>query len=262
MVFNAMGYGALDAVSAPVIGPDGKIEGERELLKKIIMIEKLQMKGVSGLSGFPPQRRQSADSAPPMLAAIGASTGGPKALAEILSLLPPKLGAALVIVQHVDAQFAPGLAAWLNDQTPLRVEVAREGMKPAADTVLVAGANDHLVIGFDLACHYTPDPVDYPYRPSVNAFFLSLERCWPRPGVAILLTGMGKDGALGLAALRNAGWHTIAQDKETSVVYGMPAAAAELNAATEILPVSRIASAIRSRIGVAGNGASTTGKEQ
>jgi two-component system response regulator WspF len=180
--------------------------------------------------------------------AIGSSTGGPKALAAILSTLPPIPGVALVIVQHVDAQFARGLATWLDDQTTLRVEVAREGMRPAADTVLVAGTDDHLVLGKDLALHYTPDPRDYPYRPSVNAFFLSLEHYWPRRDVAILLTGMGKDGAQGLAALRQAGWHTIAQDEKSSVVYGMPAAAAELNAAIEILPIEKIAAAVRRKI--------------
>ena len=184
----------------------------------------------------------------PPLVAIGASTGGPKALADLLSGLPADLGAALVIVQHVDAQFARGLASWLNSQTPLNVDVAREGMKPAANTVLVASTDDHLVLGEDLALHYTPDPRDYPYRPSINAFFLSLVCHWPRRDVAVLLTGMGRDGAEGLASLRQAGWHTIAQDKKTSVVYGMPAAAVELNAAVEILPIGGIATAVRRKI--------------
>ena len=161
----------------------------------------------------------------------------------------------------MDVQFAPGLATWLNNQTPLAVVLAQEGMRPAPDTVLVAGTNDHLVIGADLACHYTPDPRDYPYRPSVDAFFLSLEHYWPRPGLAVLLTGMGKDGAQGLAALRQAGWHTIAQDKETSVVYGMPAAAAELDAAIEILPIGRIAAAIGQRIEPAANNTNIPGKD-
>ena len=244
MVFEAMGSGALDAVSTPVFGPGMTIEGSRELLKKISTIGKLLIKTPSSPPTVAAERREERASCPPLVA-IGSSTGGPKALAEILSALPPSLGAALVIIQHVDVQFAQGLATWLDGQTPLHVALAREGMRPTVNTAMVAGTNDHLVIGADLAFHYTADPRDYPYRPSVNAFFLSLERHWPRREMAVLLTGMGKDGAQGLSALRLAGWHTIAQDAETSVVYGMPAAAAELNAAVEILPIMKIAAAIR-----------------
>lgn len=251
LVFEAMGCGALDAVGTPVFGAGMTIEGGRELLKKMATIEKLLAKPLSAAPAFVATGKSKGDGVP-FLVAIGSSTGGPKALAEILSSLPPLPGAAFVIVQHVDVQFAQGLATWLDGQTPLTVELAREGMRPAPDRVLIAGTNDHLVIGDDLALHYTPDPRDYPYRPSVNAFFLSLERHWPRRGVAVLLTGMGKDGAQGLAALRLAGWHTIAQDQATSVVYGMPAAAAELNAATDILPINHIASAISRKIETAG----------
>lgn len=246
-VFEAMGAGALDVVTTPVSGPGMTIEGSRELIRKIATIEKLLSKGPSSR-----QANTAAHTAPPEepppLVAIGSSTGGPKALADLLSTLPADLGAALVIIQHVDAHFAGGLATWLDSHAPLHVDVAREGGRPVANKVLVAMTDDHLVLGPDLALHYTPEPRDYPYRPSVNAFFLSLAHHWPRRDVAVLLTGMGKDGAQGLAALRRAGWHTIAQDEKSSVVYGMPAAAAELNAAVEILPISRIANAIRRRI--------------
>jgi two-component system, chemotaxis family, response regulator WspF len=246
-VFEAMGSGALDAVGTPVFGPGMSIKGGQELLKKIGTIEKLLIKGPLSAPVAPQAHTEKPDGQPPLVA-IGSSTGGPKALANLLSTLPADLGAAFVIVQHVDAQFARGLATWLDSQTLLRVDVAREGMRPVADTVLLAVTDDHLVLGQDLMLHYTPEPRDYPYRPSVNAFFLSLEAHWPRRDVAVLLTGMGKDGAQGLAALRRAGWHTIAQDEKSSVVYGMPAAAAELNAAVEILPIEKIAAAIRARL--------------
>ena len=242
-VFAAMGSGALDAVALPASGPGS--EGGRALVKKIATIEKLLQK--------PPAAPQGGGPAPggrraaPPLVAIGASTGGPKALADLLAALPADLGAALVVVQHVDAKFGRGMADWLDSHTPLTVEAAREGMHPAAGKVLLAVTDDHLVLGADLALHYTPEPRDYPYRPSVNAFFLSLVNHWPRRDVAALLTGMGRDGAQGLAALRKAGWHTIAQDEKSSVVYGMPAAAAEIDAAVEILPLNQIAGAIRRR---------------
>jgi two-component system response regulator WspF len=151
-------------------------------------------------------------------------------------------------VQHVDIQFAASLVDWLSGQTNVRVTLAKAGARPEKNTVHVAGTNDHLVIGHDLAFHYVPEPKDCFYRPSVDTFFRSLVRSWPRKGVAVLLTGMGNDGARGLRELRDAGWHTIAQDRDTSVVYGMPKAAAELNAAIEILPIEKIADAILKRI--------------
>jgi len=155
----------------------------------------------------------------------------------------------MVIVQHVDAQFAGGLAKWLGDQAAIPVTLAREGMQPEPGTAYLAESNDHLVIGADRTFRYTAEPVDNPYRPSVDAFFESLEANWKRPGVAALLTGIGRDGARGLLALRRAGWHTIAQDERSSVIYGMPKAAVELGAAKEILPLERIPEAITARLG-------------
>ncbi|MEN6602285.1 MAG: chemotaxis protein CheB, partial [Bryobacteraceae bacterium] len=110
--------------------------------------------------------------------------------------------------------------------------------------VYVAGTSDHLVIGADQSFHYTREPEDYPYRPSVDEFFYSLGQFWPEPGVACLLTGMGRDGAEGLLGLRKAGWWTLAQDEATSVVYGMPRAAVELGAAAETLSINQIPAAI------------------
>jgi two-component system response regulator WspF len=122
--------------------------------------------------------------------------------------------------------------------------VAREGEALSAGEVLLAGTDDHLVFGPDRILRYTPEPEKYPYRPSVDIFFKSLAAHPFPPSVAVLLTGMGRDGAEGLLALRRAGWFTIAQDETTSTVYGMPKAAKELNAAVHILPDTEIASAL------------------
>ncbi len=115
---------------------------------------------------------------------------------------------------------------------------------PRPGAVAVAATNDHLMVAGGGRFHYTAEPVEEPFRPSVNVFFESLLRYWPRPGVAVLLTGMRDDGAAGMAALRRAGWLTIAQDEATSVVWGMPRAAAEQNAASRVLPLPQIAGAI------------------
>lgn len=246
-VFEAMGCGALDAIATPVVNANGLVEGSEALLKKMATMAKLLGNETQATRPAAPGTKTHPDRLPPLIA-IGSSTGGPKALATILSALPASLDAAFIVCQHVDLQFAQGLAQWLNSQTPLSVTLAREGSRPRAGVILVAGTNDHIVLGQDRAFHYTSDPRDYPYRPSVNTFFESLQKYWPRRDVAVLLTGMGRDGGEGLSALRKTGWHTIVQDEKTSVVYGMPAAAVELGAAVEILPLDLIAGAILKKI--------------
>jgi two-component system response regulator WspF len=128
------------------------------------------------------------------------------------------------------------------------VRVARDKETPRAGEVLLAGTDDHLILDCDHRLCYRVEPADYPYRPSVDVFFESVAQFWPRPGVAALLTGMGSDGARGLAGLRQAGWQTLAQDEATSVVYGMPRAAVQHNAARQVLPLAQIASTILTQL--------------
>ncbi|ODN27472.1 chemotaxis response regulator protein-glutamate methylesterase [Burkholderia contaminans] len=175
------------------------------------------------------------------LIAIGASAGGPGALASILGGLPADFSAPIVIVQHVDRAFAEGMAQWLDGQTPLTVRVAHEGDRPQPGVALLAATDDHLRITRAGTLEYTREPAATPYRPSVDVFFNSLTEHWPGRVIGVLLTGMGRDGAIGLKALRMKGYHTIAQDEATSAVYGMPKAAATLGAARAILPLGRIA---------------------
>jgi two-component system response regulator WspF len=242
-VFEAMGHGALDAINTPSMGKDPVARSSREaLLKKIEMIRKL-----GGLPRKPstskPAERVAKEKVPPLIV-IGSSTGGPKALAGVLSNLPKDLDAAIVIVQHVDGAFSAGLADWLGHQTPLTVRLAPQGGRPMKGTVHMAGTGEHLVLTPDLRFSYTQEPRNSHYRPSVDTFFRSVANHWPEKCVAVLLTGMGRDGAEGLALLRQAGWYTLAQDEATSIVYGMPKAAKELGSAIEILPIEKIAPAI------------------
>ena len=178
------------------------------------------------------------------MVALGASAGGPAALATVLRGLPADFPAAVVIVQHIDPEMAIGMAAWLGGQSPLPVRVAQEGDRPETGTVLLAATPDHLVLKAPHRLGYTRDPVDCSYRPSVDAFFDSIHRHWKGEAIAVLLSGMGGDGAKGLKALRDQGRYTIAQDQQTSAVYGMPKAAAKIDAAVDILPLERIAAAL------------------
>ncbi len=249
-VYEAMGHGALDAVRTPTLGPNGEFDGAAALLAKIERVALLsgKLKARETRNIFPAPAAPSTPLAPgapvPPLLAIGASTGGPQALAEILNALPKPFPAAMAIIQHVDAEFAAGLARWLKDCTGHPVSPARAGTRFERGHVYLAATQDHLVIDASGAMVYTPSPREIVYRPSVDVFFRSLAQHWPAPGVAVVLTGMGRDGAAGLKLLRERGWHTIAQGPRSSIVYGMPKAAAEAGAAREILELPAIGKAL------------------
>ena len=243
-VFEAMSYGALDAVDTPILGSQGKLDpSHTALLKKIATIGKLIGKSPQFHLNLTLNKPQTNFTLPPLIA-IGSSTGGPKALATIISRLPADFGAAIAIVQHVDAQFAVGMIDWLNHLTPLTVKKASAGDRLEKGIVTVACTNDHLALQSNHTLNYTKDPIDYPYRPSIDVFFKSIAQYWTHKGTAVLLTGMGRDGAEGLLLLRSQGWHTIAQDKASCIVYGMPRAAVELNAAVEVLNPEAIATSL------------------
>jgi two-component system, chemotaxis family, response regulator WspF len=234
-VFEVMGAGAIDAVSLPDFADAASLESARPLLAKLETIRRLLGSDRKPVSPPAPTRAK-----PCGLVAIGASAGGPTALATILAALPARFPAAVVIVQHMDKQFAPGLTAWFSTHTKLAVRVAQEGDRVAPGTAYLAGRDQHLILSNPTQLGYSSQPGNTPYCPSVDVFFQSVVRQWPGEVVGVLLTGMGRDGAEGLKTLRRAGHHTIAQDKSTSAVYGMPKAAAALEAANEILALDKI----------------------
>jgi len=243
-VFEAMGAGAIDAVNIPTLADTEHPEGTRELLHKLETINKLvgtpTPKKGKPVAPVPPSQRLTPPRAE-RLVVIGSSAGGPSALTTILAALPADFPASVVIVQHVDKQFAEGLTAWFATHSKLQVRVAAEGDRLQPGTVYLAGRDRHLVMFSPTQLGYASQPVDTSYCPSVDVFFKSVAKQWRGRAIGVLLTGMGRDGAEGLKALRDAGHHTIAQDKITSAVYGMPKAAAELNAAQDILALDKIA---------------------
>jgi len=241
-VFDALGHGALDAVDTPVLGGRGGPGGAPGLLTKISNIRKL-IDRPSGWSA-PIESAAPPPSPPhstrPPLVAIGCSTGGPAALATVLAQVPAGYPGAVIVVQHLDVTFADGLARWLDEQTEVPVRVAAPGDRPEGGSVLVAASNDHMVLTDAMTLEYTSDPVSNPYRPSVDVLFHTLAAHWPDSGIAVVLTGMGRDGAEGMLALRRRGWRTIAQDRVSSLIWGMPRACAEAGAASEILSLRNI----------------------
>jgi two-component system response regulator WspF len=234
-IFEAMGHGALDVTATPVLGGTDPAGEAGTLLRKVRNVGWLIGRGATARAAIAPA------GAPCPLLAVGASAGGPAALAQLLGGLPPTFPAAIVLVQHVDAAFALGMAEWLATQARLPVRLARAGERPAAGTVLLAGTDDHLCLLPDQTLDYCAEPRAALYRPSIDVFFTSVARHWRAASAGLLLTGMGRDGAEGLKAMRERGFLTIAQDQATSAVYGMPKAAAAIDAADRIMPLDAIA---------------------
>jgi two-component system response regulator WspF len=166
-------------------------------------------------------------------------------LLQVLKEFPRDFPGSIVVVQHMDQQFTGGLAEWLNSQLELTVRIMKEGDRPAPATVLIPSTNHHMVMYPNKSLGYSEEPKLNFYHPSVDVFFNSVARYWRGRCIAVILTGMGRDGAQGMLALHLQGHMTIAQDQQSSVVFGMPKAAIELGAAREILSLDGIGSRIR-----------------
>ena len=180
----------------------------------------------------------------PVMAAIVASTGGPAALARVLSGLPADFPLPILVVQHMGPAFMAGFAAWLDGIVPLPVAIASHGQVPLPGHVHVAPGDEHLSLGADSTLRLGRQPPVNSQRPSGTVLFQSMARVLGPRGLGVLLTGMGEDGAEGMLAMRRAGAATITEDASTAVVYGMPATAVKLGASGLSLPLDRIADAM------------------
>ena len=200
------------------------------------------------LAERPATRSADVFSGPRRLIVVGASTGGPPALATILADLPPTLSVPVLVVQHMADGFVEGLADWLNGLSVLPVEMAQHGQRLRPGVVHVAPAGVNTVLRPGLRVELRTPPVGQFHVPGVDATFASAAAVCGSQTVGVLLTGMGRDGAEGLGRLRESGALTIAQDEPTSVVWGMPAAALALGAVELELPLSQIGLALADAI--------------
>jgi two-component system chemotaxis response regulator CheB len=175
------------------------------------------------------------------LVAIAASTGGPAALQRVLSALPATFPVPILIVQHITPGFTAGLCAWLDGVCSLHVKLAEPGETIRPHTVYVAPEERHLGLSAPGVLSLSgADPVEG-FRPSGSFLFESVARVYGGAATAVILTGMGADGVAGLRALKRAGGRVIAQDRETSVVFGMPGAAVEAGLVDVVAPIDQIA---------------------
>ena len=255
--YEALAAGALDVLDKP-LGNELDEVWEQKLVSTVKLIARIKVithpRARLGPMGQPPgppsrgtQQRQAQQRGARLRAvAIGVSTGGPAALIEILRGLPHGFPLPILLVIHIGKLFAPAFADWLDGQSSVRVGYAVDGdpLPPCGEgRVLMASPDSHLVLRQG-KLRLTQDPERHSCRPSVDVLFESMAQELGADCAACLLTGMGRDGAEGLLAIRRAGGRTIAQDEATSVVFGMPREAILLGAAEQVLPLEKIAPAL------------------
>lgn len=249
MTFEAIRAGALTVVQKPVgFGHPLAAQTGRQLIQTLKLMAEVKV-----VRRWP-RREPPAQPDPPMprpqqrisAVAIGASTGGPAVLMEILGALPVDLSMPVLVVQHIAAGFTSGLISWLQQGTPLRVKLAEAGNDLDAGTVYLAPDGWQMGVSRNHRIHLAKDGANYGFCPSVSYLFESVAAVYGRSALGVLLTGMGQDGASGLLSLRRAGSMTIAQDADSSTIFGMPAAAINLGAAQYVLAPAAIAQTIRS----------------
>lgn len=249
-VFRLLEAGAIDVFQKPRSGLE--LESQRlasELIRKIKILA-----GVHVFRKFPRERPATALTpevqpcleipTPVRIVIIGASTGGPQALGEILTPLPSDFPLPVVCVQHISEGFLQGLVDWLASQCQMKVMIAEPGKFPLPGTIYFPQEGTQLK--FDRKGRFiaSAEPPLNGHRPSITVTMRSVADCYGGAAASILLTGMGKDGAEGMLAIAAAGGVTIAQDEESSIVFGMPKQAIALGAARYIMPLDGIAYAL------------------
>ncbi len=265
ITFQMLGAGALDVMEKPRLDDAAALDAARiALLRKVKLLARVKV--VTHLRG---RRRKdtaltpsstlteaSADVAkaahsafsvlhsPFPVVVIGASTGGPKVIQQILAGLPDGFPAAVLIVQHIAQGFNAGLVEWLAATAPLPVLLAGEGSALTPGTALVAPDRYDLLIRPNGTVHLSAQPLLL-QRPSVDIAMQSVAERFGPATIGVLLTGMGRDGVAGMRAIKHAGGYTIAQDAASCAIYGMPRAAIEAGVVAAILPPEQIAAALR-----------------
>lgn len=248
--FKAMEAGAVACIETPLARANADFEAiAAHLLETIKLMSEVKVVRRAARSRPAPlpaasRRAMPRPAAEINLIGIGASTGGPQVLQSILAGLPKDFPVPVLVVQHIAQGFLAGMAAWLNQTTSLQIHIASYGTAPLPGHVYLAPDDLHMGIAADGRIVLTKEEPENHLRPAVSFLFRSLASAYGPKALGVLLTGMGNDGAAELKVLKDKGAITIAQDRESSVVHGMPGAAIALGGATHVLPADRIAAAL------------------
>lgn len=248
-IFQLLEAGAIDVMAKPIGGVDvdssldaRELIGKIKILAGVVVIRKhhKEQDAVSSASNL-----FEIKSAPLRIIGIGASTGGPQAFQKILTHLPGNFPVPVICVQHISEEFMQGMVDWLAPQCQLKIMTAEAGVVPQPGVVYFPRGGSHLIVNSQGRLECTDGPIYDGHRPSISVTFNSLAKHYGSEAAAILLTGMGRDGVEGIKAIAQAGGMTIAQDEESSIVFGMPKEAAALGVVRHILPLERIATMLQ-----------------
>jgi two-component system chemotaxis response regulator CheB len=249
LTHRALEVGALALQVKPALdaGPDAwNLAREVKLISSVKVIRHLRgaRRGTAPAAPTPSALPEAFQSSPVGLVAIASSTGGPQVVQKMLSELPANFPAPMVVVQHINAAFAESLAGWLAASSRLKVKLAHDGDALVPGTVLLAPPNQHLTISArGKVAVKSGEPRDG-HVPSATLLLESAAKTYGRRAVGVILTGMGADGADGMAAIKQAGGPTVAQNQESCVVFGMPGAAIAKGAVDHVLHGDSIGAAL------------------
>ncbi|MEM9325109.1 MAG: chemotaxis-specific protein-glutamate methyltransferase CheB [Bacteroidota bacterium] len=252
-IFDALRLGAVDYMNKPVRNNSKLRSMDMELIRKIKSaarakptIQLPQTKPVATVK-LKPRKKRTYD-----IIVIGASTGGPTAIENVITAFPSNLDVPVLIGQHMPANFIQPFVDRLNKLSPLDVKMGVRGMVPRPGSIIIAPGDRNMVVTCDKSGHLTIDFSDEVFReynnPSINALMLSVADSYGSKALGAILTGMGKDGVKGLSAIKAKGGHTVAQDKATSVIYGMPKVAYDSGAVSDVLSIKEIGSFLVSKL--------------
>jgi two-component system chemotaxis response regulator CheB len=250
--FPAVSRGAMDIIAKPAAA---SVKSRQEFLTKVHLVAGVNVKACLAFRGQKPDEAKAPVAAftqvpvHERIVAIAASTGGPQAILAILAGLPAGFPAALVIAQHIGDGFASGMAEWLGRSTPLQVKVAVDGATLAPGLVLINPAEASMRVDAKGTVSLGKWDSRQLYRPSCNGLLCSVAAAYGQRTVGIILSGMGDDGVEGMLAIRQAGGVTLAQDADTSVIFGMNRLAVERGCIQEVLPPDRIAAELVNLVG-------------
>lgn len=256
--FDALAAGAIDFVTKPAGEVSVDLSSiQAELTRKLVAAVGARPRATTAASapstGGLARRATSAGASGsfaalgslPKLCVIAVSTGGPAALSRVIPALPADSRFAVVVVQHMPAHFTGTLAERLDADSAVTVQEAAAGDRPQAGLVLIAPGDRHLEFDERGTVVLTDGPPQHGCRPAADVTMISAARVWGRRCIGVVMTGMGKDGAAGVLAIKRAEGKTLAQDQESSVIFGMPRAAIETGAIDEVAPLDEIASRLR-----------------
>ncbi|MEQ9468074.1 MAG: chemotaxis-specific protein-glutamate methyltransferase CheB [Ekhidna sp.] len=242
-VFEALKSGAVDYMNKPNRNKSKMREIGAELIQKVKSVARAKPRKIA--DPISPSKRvvSSRKKSDYSIIAIGASTGGPTAIERVLSVLPADFNIPIIVCQHMPQVFIPPFVQRINTLTELDAFAATKDVEPTPGTIMFCPGHSNLILRDNdgkILVDFTDKKFKEYNNPSINAMMLSVAQVYGKTAVGVLLTGMGKDGVEGMTAIHKAGGRTIAQDKETSIIYGMPKAAVEAGVVDEVLDIKEI----------------------